>query len=196
MNDFSVCINGNVLEYLDDEHLYLVDGVIVPSITQLLGQRFSHRFDGIDKSVLKRAAELGTAVHEAIEALCETGEERDLPEVRNFKFLRDKIGFEVVANEQPVILYRDGDPIAAGRLDLVLQKGDQTGGADIKRTSVLDKDYVSAQLNLYRQAFKQSYHMEWSFLAALHLKGDIRKYVEIPVWDEESVWEFIDKKGE
>lgn len=183
-------INGHCVEYLDDEHTYLVDGIIVPSITQMLKHRFGNKYSGISKAVLDRAAEKGTEVHKAIEDLCKAGTESCLPEVRNFKFLQKRYGFEVLDNEVPVILEKDGIPIAAGRLDLVLKMDDMVGGADIKRTSVLDKEYVCYQLNLYRIAYRQSYGIEWQFLKAVHLRDDKRKFVDLPI-KEDMTWDFI-----
>lgn len=169
------------VEYYDDEHMYLVNGVIVPSITQLLKKRFGGKYDGVNSAVLNKAAEEGTKVHKAIELYCKNGEESDIEELRNFKFLRKKYGFEVLDNEVPIILFDEGEPIAAGRLDMVLKMGDDIGLADIKRTSVLDKEYVGLQLNLYRLAYQQCYGTEITILKAIHLREDKRKFVDIPI---------------
>lgn len=190
MKDFKTTIHGEELEYFDDEHIYLVDGVQVPSITDILKIRFGRKYDGIDKEILRRASEAGTAVHEAIQQYCVTGEERKLPELRNFKFLQKHYNFFVLATEVPVILHLSDIPIAAGRLDLVLEMNGQTGGADIKRTASLDKDYLFYQLNLYRIAYRQSYGVEWEFLKGLHLRENIRKFVDIPI-NENSAWELV-----
>lgn len=169
------------VEYYDDEHMYLVNGVIVPSITQLLKKRFGGKYDGVNSAVLNKAAEEGTKVHKAIELYCKDGEESELEELRNFKFLRKKYGFEVLDNEVPIVLFDEGEPIAAGRLDMVLKMGDDIGLADIKRTSVLDKEYVGLQLNLYRLAYQQCYGTEITILKAIHLREDKRKFVDIPI---------------
>lgn len=182
-------INGDVLEFIEDEHLYLVNGVIVPSITQLLKHKFGSKYDHVDSVTLNRAAEKGTAVHQAIQDYCEQGIESDLPELRGFKWLQKQYGFEVIGNEIPVILY-DGAPIAAGRLDLVLKMGDKIGGGDIKRTSALDKEYLAYQLNLYRIAYRQSYGIEWEFLKGLHLRDSTRKFIDIPI-NEQMTWEYV-----
>lgn len=181
--DFSTTIRGHELEYLADTHTYLIDGVIYPSITQLLGVKFGNKYSGISAATLKRAADAGTAVHEAIEAYCKDGTPSELPELRNFQFLQKHYSFDVLSNEVPVILFtEDGEPFAAGRLDLVLELDGQIGGADIKRTAVLDKDYLAYQLNFYRVAYRQSYGVEWQFLAAVHLRADkTRKFVYIPI---------------
>lgn len=189
--DYSREIKGHTLEYFDEEHIYLVDGQILPSVTQLLSWRFGKKFDHVPAATLKRAAEKGIYVHNAIEHYCKTGEEdEDCEELRNFKFLQRQYGFKVWDNEVPVILFEDEDPIAAGRLDMVLTMGDEFGGADIKRTSALDKEYLAYQLNLYRIAFKQCYGLEWTFLRGIWLRGDTRKFVTIPI-NEEAAWELI-----
>ena len=179
--DFTTNIKGHVLEYMDDTHTYLVDGVVVPSITQILHFKFKNKYEGVGEDVLKRAADKGTEVHEVIERYCRYGEESELPEVSNFKFLKKQYGFDVVQNEVPVILFLEDDPVAAGRLDMVLTMNGEIGGADIKRTCILDKQYIAYQLNLYRIAYRQSYGIEWNFLRALHLREKIRKFVRIPI---------------
>ena len=190
--DYTVEINGHTLEYFDDDHIYLVDGVIVPSITQILKVRYGRKYEAVSRDTLKRAADKGAEVHDAIQTLCETGEIRELPEVKNFMFLQKQYGFKVLGCEKPVILFRDDEPIAAGRLDLVLEMDGQIGGADIKRTSALDKEYLSYQLNLYRIACKQCYGQEWEFLRGIHLRENVRKFVRIPI-NEEVTWELVEE---
>ena len=117
----------------------------------------------------------------------------DLPEVKNFLFLKKAFGFEVLNNEVPVILFQRDEPIACGRLDLVIRKDGETGIADIKRTSVLDRDYLFYQLNLYRIAYEQCYDEEISFLAGLHLKEKQRRFVPIPI-NAPLAWELVHKE--
>jgi hypothetical protein len=188
--DYTKEINGHTLEYFDDEHLYLVDGMIVPSITQILGSKFGRKYERVDRTTLQRASEAGTQVHDAIERLCKTGEIADFPEVRNFIFLQKQYGFKVLENEVPVILFRNDEPISAGRLDMIIEMGGQIGGADIKRTAALDKDYLAYQLNLYRIAYRQCYGIEWEFLRGIHLRNDVRKFVTIPI-NENITWQLV-----
>lgn len=185
-------IKGYELEYIDETHTYLVDGVIMPSITQILKVKFGNKYAGVSAEVLQNAAEKGTAVHEAIEMYCKTGEEIDLKEVKNFKFLQKQYKFEVVDNEVPIILFKDDEPIAAGRLDLVLKIDDVIGGGDIKRTSSLDKEYLAYQLNLYRIGYRQCYGIEWEFLKGLHLREDVRKFVNLPI-NENMAWKLVNE---
>lgn len=186
-------IGGHDLEYINDTHTYLVNGEIVPSITQLLKIKFGNKYDGVSARTLQNASNLGTQVHEAIENFCRYGEESDLKELKNFKFLQKHYGFKVKANEIPVILFKDDEAIGAGRLDLVLTNSEnKIGLADIKRTSTLDKDYLAHQLNLYRIAFEQSWNESICFLKGIHLREDVRKYVDIPI-NEQMAWDFINE---
>lgn len=183
-------IKGGVLEYIDETHTYLYDGIVLPSITQLLNVKFGSKYDGIPKSVLNRAAELGTAVHKAIEDYQRHGIETDLPELQGWKFLKESYGFCCLDNEVPVVLFKDGEAVACGRLDLVLAENGCIGLGDIKRTSKLDKKYLAYQLNLYRVAYTQCYNAEIAFLMGIHLRNDVRKYIDIPI-NENLVYEAI-----
>lgn len=186
----SVEIKGGVLEYIDETHTYLYDGVVLPSITQLLKVKYGSKYDNIPKATLERAAEQGSAVHKAIEDFEKQGIETPLPELRNYKFLKKTYHFECIDNEVPVVLFQDDVAVACGRLDLVLTEGDKVGLGDIKRTSVLDKNYLAYQLNLYRIAYQQCYGTEISFLKGIHLRNDVRKYIDLPI-NENLVTEVI-----
>ena len=60
-------IKGGVLEYIDETHTYIYNGIVLPSITQMLKVKFGNKYDGIPKEFLERAAQRGTALHKAIE---------------------------------------------------------------------------------------------------------------------------------
>lgn len=183
-------IRGQCLEYFDDTHTYIYDGVILPSVTQIIKVKFGHKYDGVPAFVLQRASVKGTAVHSAIERYCKFDEGSELPELYNFKFLRDHYGFKVLGNEIPIVLFQDNKPVCAGRLDLVLEQDGKTGLADIKRTYNLDKEYLAYQLNLYRLAYQQCYDTNIEFLKGVHLREEKRQYVDIPI-NEEMAWNLV-----
>lgn len=192
-NDYQLFhIKGHDVEYIDSIHQYIVDGICVDSITQLLQFKFNHKYDHVSSDVLNKAADKGTEVHKAIEDYCVKGTESDLPELRNFKFLQQKYDFIVFGNEIPVLLFKDDKPICAGRFDLAIFKDGKTGLADIKRTSTLDKEYLGYQLNLYRIAYMQCYGGSIDFLAGIHLREKTRKFINIPI-NEELIWQFINE---
>ena len=183
MNETIVLPSGHRLDYIDDTHTYRVDGLIVPSVTQLLKRKFGGKYDSIPTETLRKASERGTKIHKAIECYCR-GFDDGSKEVRNFKFLKKYYGFETVNNELPIVL-KFGGKIYAGRLDLILKMNDELSVADIKTTSSLDKEYLGHQLNLYRIGVEQSYKLNIKRLYGIHLKDDTRKLVEIPIKEEE-----------
>lgn len=181
-------INEHIVEYIDETHTYLVDGIITPSITQILKIEFGNKYKYVRQDVMQRSAELGTTTHKEIEEYCKLGVEADSKELRNFKFLQKQFNFKVIDNELPVILFYENKPVACGRLDLVLF--DENIGlmlGDIKRTSVLDKEYLAYQLNFYKIGFEQCYHKQINGLKGLHLREDKRKYVDIPINEEKAI---------
>lgn len=181
-------IAGGTLEYFNDTHTYVYEGEILPSITQIMQIKFGNKYQGIDKRTLEKAAMKGTAVHEAIENYEKHNiEDKECIELRNYKFLKRKYNFECLDNEVPVVLFLDGVPVGAGRLDLVIKENEEIGLGDIKRTSTLDKEYLAYQLNLYRIAYQQCYGVEIKHLKALHLRENTRKYINIPINENEAI---------
>lgn len=192
-------IAGGLLEYIDESHTYIFDGVVLPSITQILKVKFGNKYIGISKDVLNRAAEKGTEVHKAIEDYEKEGIDSDVKELRNYKFLKKHFGFECLDNEVPIVLFLDGKPIACGRIDVILKEENNIGIGDIKRTSTFDKEYVAYQTNLYRIGYQQTYGVDISFLRGIHLREDVRRYVELPINEEmplELVKEYLKRKEE
>lgn len=190
-------IKGRTLEFIPSEHLYICDGIIVRSVTQLLKMKFGGKYDGIDAGVLKAAADRGTAIHKAIEEYCKTGRNEDVPEVRDFKFLQHQYNFLVIGNEMPIILDFAGETYA-GRLDLILNMNPADpcyAVADIKTTSTLDKDYLGHQLNLYRMGVEQCYDIVPQELYGIHLKDGKRKMVKIPIRSEKWLAESLNVHG-
>lgn len=186
-------INGLTLEYDEKTHTYIADGVIVPSVTQVLNVKFGGKYASVNPATLNRAASRGTAIHKAIEDYCKGDEELiSIKEVRNFRFLKNHYNFNVLENETPIVITKEGTPIVAGRLDLVLGINEIKALADIKTVSALDKEYLAYQLNLYRIGYMQSYGAEIKELYGVHLKEDKRKFVKIPL-DEGRAWELLER---
>ena len=176
-------INGREVKYNDDTHQYFVDGVEVPSVTQLIGKLFPGEYKDVDPSVLAKAAARGTELHQAIEDYEQHGLMSALPEFHNYRMLKRDYQFEVVANEQ-LIYVMDGDRvICAGRLDMVIRIGNQLGLADIKRTFSLNTTKLQVQLNLYRLGYQQCYGDKIHLLRGIHLRNEQANFVTIPVED-------------
>lgn len=185
-------IKGHTVEYIDDIHQYLVDGCMVDSVTQILGVKYKNDYASVPPAVLDNASKRGTAVHKAIENFNVSGYDDGSEAVRNFKFLQKQYGFEVLDSELPIVIFKDDMPIACGRLDMTMLMDGETGIADIKTVSSLNKEKIAYQLNLYRIGLMQSYGVDAKFLKIIHLRDGIRKVVDCPV-NQGMAWELIEK---
>lgn len=183
-------IKGHEIEFIEDIHCYLVDGVIVNSVTSLLKKKFGKKYEGISDRVLRNASEKGTLMHRVIEQYEKQGVEDDSKELRNYKFLKRLHKFECIGNEIPLIIFDNDIPVACGTTDLLLKQGDMIGLGDLKRTATLDKEYLAYQLNLYRIGYQQCYDAEISFLKGIHLREDTRKVVDLPI-NEDMAMQFL-----
>lgn len=176
-------IKNHVLSYDDSTHSYYCDCKKCISVTQLIKFRFPDKYKNVDEEVLKKTASKGNELHNSIEVFEKFGlESENLKEFRNYLFLKEKYKFSVLENEIPIILpYKD--IFICGRLDMVLLEDNKIGLGDIKRTSVLDKEYLMYQLNLYRMGYEFSYDKKPEFLRAIHLRNEVRRYISIPLND-------------
>lgn len=174
------------LIFYDDSHRYTVDGVEVPSVSELT--RFISReiYGDVQQFMLDRAAERGTAVHKATEALDKFGSVEVDDEYAGYlkaylAFLKDhhpdwvKIEWSV-ANEQ---LY-------AGTLDRYGTLDEKKAIVDIKTTGNISRAhkvlYTAAQ-NLYRIAVEKTDPVEALYI--LQLKNDgTYKLHELPIENE------------
>ena len=193
MNDYeSWKIAGSVLEFYPETHTYLYDGLMLPSVSQILGVKYKNDYASVPPAVLNNAAQRGTAVHKSIENFNVSGYDDGSEAVRNFRFLQKQYGFEVLDSELPIVIFKDDMPIACGRLDMTMLMDGETGIADIKTVSALNKEKIAYQLNLYRIGLMQSYGVDAKFLKIIHLRDGIRKVIDSPV-NEGMTWELIDK---
>lgn len=186
-------INGHAVEYDDDIHAYIVDGLIVPSVTQILGKKYADEFANVSREILNEASRKGTAMHKAIEEYEATGAEDGSQELRNYKFLKAHYGWINKENEVPILYEEDNKVIYAGRLDQIIEIDGKLGINDFKRVSAPNKEKIALQLNLYKLGYEQSYHKQIDFLRFTHLREDIRKFVKIPI-NEEAIRNLL--KGE
>jgi hypothetical protein len=144
-----------VIEFIESNHTYLVDGVLTPSATTILKETiFSNKYSGVSEEVLKRAAHFGTQVHKAIEVsdyLHLTDEEYSVYE----KWL----GLVKTANIKPILheqMVHYGFEFA-GTLDMIAEVDGVESLCDIKTTYNLDMEYLSWQLSLYELAYGKTF---------------------------------------
>ena len=195
-------IRGHTLEYDDESHTYLCDGLIVPSVTEIIREYLGSKYDGVPADVLAEAARKGTLLHEIIEsaeksACAETYElssdEAEMSdEFASYLRLKKEYGITCEGNEMPLLICYKGRIVAAGRMDMLAFNGDgELGIIDFKRTYELDDEYLAFQLTLYGMGVKYSYNIDPKFYACMWLRGKRGKFVSYdPI--EKRVEEMLD----
>ena len=76
-----------MIEFIEDGHIYLMDGVIIPSVSEILHFIFPNKYAGIDKEVLNKKAEYGSKIHEAIESIEQNKILPELDSIQKFSFI-------------------------------------------------------------------------------------------------------------
>lgn len=190
-------LNNHTLEFMPEIHRYLVDGILVPCVSDILGYKFND-YVGVSKEVLNRSAEKGTEMHKAIEMYEKEGLNSDLKEFKNYLFLKNHYNFKNIANEIPIIYEEDGRVLYVGTLDQVVEIDNKLGLNDFKRVSSPNKEKIAYQLNLYKKGYEQTYHKKIEFLMFTHLREDVRKVHNLPINEEMAMKllkEYLKKEG-
>ena len=171
-------IDGD-LTFIEETHQYLLNGVLLPSVSQILKFIFPNKYSGVSEATLSKKAKYGSIMHEYIE-LFENGRYKELPELdlyqklsfKQYCRLKAKYDIEVLSQEK-MIHYED---YYAGRFDMIANIQDKECLCDIKTTAELDKEYLSWQLSLYEFAYGKKFKR----LYAIWLpKGKVGELVEI-----------------
>lgn len=173
-------INNHFLEFIEDDHVWIADGIIVPSVSTIL-KAFFNDYANVSRSVLEQAREKGTALHSAIELYETTGQQSDLQEFKNYLFLKKHFKFNVISCELPIIYEENGKVLFAGQLDQIIEMNGKRGINDLKRVSNPNKDKIALQVNLYKLGYEQSYHTKIDFLTFTHLREEKRKFNQLPI---------------
>lgn len=154
------------IDFNEEKHEYSVNGVKVPSVSEILSPLNADRYGTINPAVLRSAAEKGTAVHEMCEAIdygIDTDED-EMPEIQGyvdayFQFLLDhEVEWSMV--ERIVACYRgvEGEPpIYAGTIDRFGIVDGNAAVVDIKTYASMTTEAqmtASCQTALYRDAIQ------------------------------------------
>lgn len=176
-------ISGHTIEFIEDQHLYIVDGILTPCVSNILAYKFND-YGTVSREVLQRASERGTELHEAIESYERSGTESELKEFKNYLFLKKHHGFVNIANEVPVLYEKDGTVLFVGTLDQIIELDGKRGINDFKRVSAPNKQKIAYQLNFYKLAYEQTYGEKVDFLSYTHLRETVRKFNMLPIGEE------------
>lgn len=154
-----------MIEFLEEPHLYLKNGILVNSVTQILQLIFPDKYKGINKKILNKKADFGTKGHLIIENLNVSNLELAKKEVlsiqnkdlqiciREYLRLVEKYQIEPLEHEK-IVSYKY---LYCGTLDLIANVNSTRSLCDIKFTAELDKEYLSWQLGMYTLALGEKF---------------------------------------
>lgn len=166
-----------VLQFDEHAHVYMLDGVRLPSVTQVLKPLYD--FSRIDPALLQAKAALGTAVHRACELLdnCDLDEDSEDGRAALAPLAGYLAGYKKFqADKKPVVLENETrmfHPVHkfAGTIDRRLQLDGHVWDIDLKTTAALSP-VVGLQTAAYSEMFKANGHAERARRGALRLFPD------------------------
>ena len=175
-----------MIEFIESTHTYLCDGVIIPSVSELIRFHFPSAYAGIPDKVLKKKASYGTKVHHMVESfvnkeftLEELKKRRIDPNIKiaveQFEELRKRWCFQIKDMEQ-IVSYKG---LYCGTYDLMTF---DNYIIDLKTTSQIHEDWLAWQLGLYYLA--AGIEKDIGYVIWLP-KGDVAKVKAIPVISHE-----------
>ncbi len=150
------------VEFIEETHQYLVNGVLVPSVTQILNQVFPDKYGGIPQKILDEKSVYGTELHKYIEVIERKKPRRPLVYIKRYfspniyqeeslkEYLRIKQEFNIeVLEVEKIVFYKN---LYGGTLDIKALVNGKKAIIDVKTTAELDRDYVAWQTSYYELA--------------------------------------------
>ncbi len=162
------------LKFDDEHHIYRLDGVIIPSVSNIMEPLSEAKYAGISERTLAKAAEKGTSVHNSIENFIKFGIEDVNPEHRGFfdGFLKwwEKDQPVLVGSEcrvyHRILQY-------GGTVDLLAYIRGKLTLVDFKSTYALSDMTCGVQLEAYAQALaSHGIHVEQKKILQLKKDGN------------------------
>lgn len=189
-----------MIEFLEDSHTYLINGIIVPSVTQIIELIFPNKYKGINKTILNKKAGFGQAGHSIIEHLDVTDLESAKEEVlkienkdlqiciREYLRLVKQHHIVPLEHEQKVSYeYK-----FCGTLDMIAEVNEEHSLIDVKFTAELDKEYLSWQLGMYKLARNEEFD---NYYCLWLPKKSLGKLVQIKPKTKEEILKKLEELG-
>ena len=158
------------LEFLEEPHLYKLNGIEIPSVSEVMKPLSSSVYGEIDPYVLRAAANRGTVVHEAIENYLNYGVE-DIPAtysgyldafIQFWKEYKPKLIAAEYRMYHKYLMY-------AGTCDLLVEIDGERWLIDNKTSSRVEKMLTRVQLEAYKKGLA-THGIRVDRKAILHLK--------------------------
>lgn len=185
-------ISGHAVEYFEGQHRYVVDGQIIPSVSDLCKKAYPNRYKGINQNILAHSIKRGNYLHNQIESFEKHNVMGSSIEFKNYLKIKETLGFDVKQTETMVLIKYQNQVIACGRFDLLVEINNELVLIDIKRTRDYHEKSFTLQLNLYRYGFMQNNPKPITALKVLRLRDSEAQVLEIPI-DESLVEEILQK---
>ena len=150
------------LEFDEETHTYIKNGIILKSVTQILQELLPLKNENVPKKILEDKSVYGTELHKFIEIIEKRKPKRPLAYIKryykpniyqeeslkDYLKIKDKYKIEITDSEKRISYeYK-----YAGTLDLKGYVNGKSAIIDIKTTYELDELYVSWQNSLYELA--------------------------------------------
>ena len=187
-----------MLEYIEETHQYLYNGILIPSVSGILHKYlFKDKYKDVPEYILKAKAEYGSQLHEAIEILEKDAilidklNEQQSLSIKQYLDIKKGNNLEVIKQEE-MVCYKG---IYAGRFDMIANINGELSLVDIKTTAKLDLEYLSWQLSLYELAYGKRFK---KFYVLWLPKKEIGQLVEVKRKSKkeiEKLLEEIEKDG-
>ena len=167
--------NAEGLEFFETEHQYKFNGRFIPSVSSIIKPISSNIYGEINRAVLQKATDRGTAIHLAIQTYNVLGSELIDNEFLGYflaykKFREEHQNLKVVASEirtvNQIYWY-------AGTADEIYE--DENGNyilSDCKTSSKIEKLILIPQLTAYKEAIQTTQDIKINKCFVLHLKND------------------------
>ena len=195
MNEKIIVPKMEGLEFDELSHIYLLNGVALPSVTKII-EVGNDTYKDVDKNVLDRAANRGTAVHNSIENWIKFGVDDLEPDMHGYldafmdwwDMWKPKIIGSEVRLYHKLMRY-------AGTCDLLAEIEDEINLIDFKTSYKVYEKNCRLQLEAYSQAMA-SHGLVVKRKRILHLKKDGKwEDIQFDQRDAEAWRVFSWKKG-
>lgn len=162
---------AQVLKFYDEKHVYELDGVEIPSVSEIIRFISRETYADVSQYALDNAANRGKLVHKACEQMIKFGsaevEDDIVGYIRAFMKFCEEHSPEFLYSEKAMAC-----PEFAGTIDIGCRLGGKRTIIDIKTVGTVHKVLVKAQLNGYKRLDEHVNGVEVEQLFCLQLMAD------------------------
>lgn len=173
----------NKIIFDEEKHEYTINGIKVPSVTEVLGMASNIVYKDVNEHVLKLAGEKGSEVHFAIELYNDTGYEEISEKNKGYldaykTFLEDYKDKFVILESEAKLFHKTLQ--YAGTADIIAEYNGEKIIVDIKTTTKPLYFMVGMQVPAYKEAYNSNHKNKVNKSFMLHLVKDGKyEFVEV-----------------